>query len=202
MLRSAFNALARVHSRPATLKRLGSTGSPDLFTPARISPSNYFRFLKGPEYTNIPGREFVIPADTITGHFAQKITFSIAPTTGVFRFQYSLNQTTDLAFNESAANIQVALRLLPGLSNLVVTGTVANLTVEFRGFQALPDLLAITGSTLDQTGAVSRTNVAWANFEIKRGDRIIDGARQFTIDEIMEMPDVGGSILGWRCRCE
>lgn len=62
MLRQAFNALSRVHSRAAELKRFGT---PDVTTACRITPSNYFRFLEGPSSTTIHGREFVIPLDSI-----------------------------------------------------------------------------------------------------------------------------------------
>lgn len=70
MLRQAFNALARVHSRAVTLKRLGS---PDLTTACRITPSNYFRFLEGPSSSTIHGREFIIPVDSIATPFPAPI---------------------------------------------------------------------------------------------------------------------------------
>lgn len=38
---------------------------------------------------------------------------------------------------------------------------------------------------------------------IKKGDKLItDIYGQVTINEIIEMPDLGGSILGYRVRCE
>lgn len=62
MVRQAFNTLAKIRSRVATLKRLGS---PDQTTECRITPSNYFRFLEGPSHTVVHGREFIIPTDSI-----------------------------------------------------------------------------------------------------------------------------------------
>lgn len=66
MLREAFNSLAYFHSRAATLKRLGS---PDVTTPIRITPSNYFRNQEGPSQTIVEGREFIVPLDTIETKF-------------------------------------------------------------------------------------------------------------------------------------
>lgn len=66
MIRAAFNTLTKIHSRDATLKRLGS---PDLTTTCRITPSNYFRNLEGPSATTIHGREFIIPLDSIASKF-------------------------------------------------------------------------------------------------------------------------------------
>ena len=62
MLRQAFNALTRLHSKAATLKRLGS---PDVSTAVRITPANFFRFIEGPSQTVIHGREYIIPLDSI-----------------------------------------------------------------------------------------------------------------------------------------
>lgn len=69
MLRQAFNAITRIHSRAAQIKRLGS---PDTFTPCRLTPSNYFRFLEGPSHTVIRGREFIIPIDSTNGLFVPR----------------------------------------------------------------------------------------------------------------------------------
>ena len=66
MLKLAFNTLTRLHSRAATLKRLGS---PDTTTDCRITPSNYFRFVEGLSATVIHGREFLIASDSIASPF-------------------------------------------------------------------------------------------------------------------------------------
>jgi hypothetical protein len=107
MLRNAFNALAKINGRAATLRRLGS---PDQETAITIVRSNYYANLQGPESITISKREFIIPVDTI----AEKFT---------------------------------------------------------------PVL--------------------------KKGDKIIsDLYGQVTIDELSEMTDVGGDIMGYRIRCE
>lgn len=70
MLKQAFNAILRIHSRQVQLKRLGS---PDLVTNCRVTPANYFRFLEGPSHTTIRGREFIIPVDSIETKFSPVI---------------------------------------------------------------------------------------------------------------------------------
>lgn len=67
MLKDAFNAVCKLHSRPASIKRIGS---PDLTTTCRIVPSNYSRNLEGPSHTVIHGREFIIPLDSIHNKFS------------------------------------------------------------------------------------------------------------------------------------
>ena len=67
MLRQAFNAITKIHSRKAVLKRLGD---PDQLTGIRIAPSSYFRNLEGPSQVLVRGREFIIPVDSIVNKFS------------------------------------------------------------------------------------------------------------------------------------
>lgn len=70
MLKDAFNAVCKMHSREVTLKRIGT---PDLTTSCRVTPSNYSRNLEGPSHTVIHGREFIIPIDSIQSKFSPVI---------------------------------------------------------------------------------------------------------------------------------
>ncbi len=199
MLSTAFNALIRLHSRPAILKRLGTINH---YSPMRISPSNYFRFLNGPEYTTVTGKEFIIPVSSITGHYANKFVFSDVPTLGQFKIQYGMTATDFLDYDATAAEIQTALRLLAGLENVVVTGNFAdNFIVTFEGFSVSPGLGQVVSSTLDETATVSNTYTLWGDI-LKKGDRIVDGNKTLSIDEIIEMPDIGGTVMGYRVRCD
>lgn len=204
MLKTAFNALTRLHSRAATLKR---PGSPDIYSPVRLSPSNYFRFLRGPEYTTIKGAEFVIPIDSMLGEFAQNIVFSGVPDAGTFKLKFGSLTSGSLSWNSSAANIQTALRLLTGFESVVVTGSFASgFKVTFSGVSSAPSLGELTDNTLTiasvaVTATFSNTNVAWEK-TIKRGDIIIDGSNRWTADEIIHMHDVGASVIGYRIRCD
>jgi Protein of unknown function (DUF2612) len=47
------------------------------------------------------------------------------PASGTFTLSYGTSTTSALAYNASASDIQTALRLLPGLSEVLVTGSVA-----------------------------------------------------------------------------
>ncbi len=207
MLRGAFNTLTRLHGRAAQLKRLGS---PDIYSPCRVTPSNFFRFIRGPESTVVHGREFIIPLDTMSGQFAQLLAFSSVPTVGTFKLSYNSLETTDLNFDIVAADVQIALRLLTGLEQVLVTGdTGVGFTVVFSGFSVSPLLISATdASTLKDTSSedvsitISQFYQAWAN-RLKRGDKIIDSVYgMITIDEIIEMVDIGGAVMGFRCHCE
>jgi hypothetical protein len=206
MLKAAFNSILRIHSRAAQLKRLGTI---DYYSPCRISPSNFFRFLGGPESTVIHGREFIIPIDTLKGDFAQLLDFDNEPTAGQYKIRYSGLDTAFLSFGDSAATVQAALRLVAGLSNVVVTdGGSFGFLVAFQGFSTEPSLLSVVSSTLTDvdsdpvTATVDQTYSPWS-VKLQRGDRIVDSVYgNLTIDEPIEIPDLGGSIMGWRCRCE
>jgi len=206
MLKVAFNMLTRMHSRSAQLRRPGSI---DIYSPCRITPSNYFRFLQGPEATTIHGREFIIPLDTLVGQYSKLLTFSTNPVTGVYNLTYNSNSTTDLSPASSAADIQTALRLLAGLSNVLVEGSyVLGFSIVFNGFNAEPLALTVTNSTLQDNTPAAVTTTITNGFElwdqrIRRGDKIIDSVYgSQTIDELIEMVDVGGAVMGYRVRCE
>lgn len=204
MLKTALNALTRLHSRQATLKRLGS---PDIFSPVRITPSNYFRFLGGPEYTTIRGVEFILPLDSMLGQFAQKLVFSSIPVSGQFKLSFGMNTTAAINYDASAADIQAALRLISPLSAVVVTGSfLLGFTITFVSFSTSTGTGQVVDNTLQDstdpvTGALSQTNTLWAD-PIKKGDRILDGNRIWSVDEIMEMHDLGAQVMAYRCRCD
>ena len=201
MLKAAFNALTRLHSRPALLKRPGATV--DMYSPMRVTPSNYFRFLRGPEYTTIRGIEYIIPVDSITGQFSQTLKFPEPPTTGTFKLQYALIKTGALNYDTTAATIQSALVAIPGLSNVAVTGDfTAGFLIVFRGMMTAPDLGLIVESTLDQAGTLAKANTSWPEEKVKKADRILVDGKVYAIDEIMAMPDVGGVAMGYRVRAD
>lgn len=204
MLRAALNFLTGLHSRVGTLKRYGS---PDIFSPCRITPSNYFRNLRGPEYTTIKGSEFIIPVDTMLGHYSQRLSFNEVPESGTFKLKFGSNTTDFLQFDSTADDIQTELRLIVALANVVVTGDFSvGFSIVFEGFENFPALGQVLNNTL--VGAADPVTEAWAQTTtpwidlIKKGDVIIDGNKQYTIDEIIEMHDLGAIVMGYRVRAD
>lgn len=55
-IKNAFNYLINIHSREVVIKRPGTAYASNI----KLSPSNYFRHLSGPEETIITGREFIV----------------------------------------------------------------------------------------------------------------------------------------------
>ena len=206
MLKTALNALTMLYSRQATLKRLGASEL-STFSPCRITPSNYFRALRGPEYTTIKGAEFIIPVDSMLGQYSQKLSFSAIPDEGTFRIEFGGEETTDLNFDVTAVEIQTALRLLTGLANVLVTGSFnTGFTIIFVGFDTFPALGVLSDSSLKEsdenvTASWIQTNTAW-NEPIRKGDRIIDGSKNWAIDEIIPMHDLGAIVMAYRVRCD
>ena len=200
MLASAFNGLLRLHSRPALLKRL--TSGADLYSPIRITPSSFFRFHQGPETTTIKGKEFIIPVATMLGQFTQKISFDDAPTSGTFKITYGVLETAALNWDDTFGEIQTALRALAGLEQVLVTGTFsAGFTIVFQGFSTVPTILTLTDNSLDADETVTELKTLFSPL-IKKGDRIVDGANLYAVDEIIDMHNLGGNIMGFRCRCD
>lgn len=79
----------------------------------------------------------------------QTISFSPAPTSGTFVLSYDENNTSALNWNDSASTIQTALRLVPALSTITVTGSIAaGLTVTFTGLTLVADMLVVQNNSL------------------------------------------------------
>ena len=60
-LKNAFNYLLKLHGREVVIKRPGTPYASVI----RVTPSNYFRHLQGPEETVIDGREYVVSKDAL-----------------------------------------------------------------------------------------------------------------------------------------
>lgn len=87
-------------------------------------------------------------------------TPSAAPTSGTYKLNFGGSATTALAFDASAATIQAALRLLPGLDLVTVSGTLATaIVVTFVGYKGNAAMLTVTDSTLSDGAAVTLTIV-------------------------------------------
>lgn len=81
----------------------------------------------------------------------QQITFSIAPTSGIFVLSYLEQSTIIINWNASAATIQTDLRQITGLENVTVTGSIASLSlvVTFTGVVPPAFILSADSNTLE-----------------------------------------------------
>lgn len=207
MLAAAFNALTRLHSSVAQLKRLGT---PDFYSPCRITPSNYFRFTAGFEETTVRGREFIIPLSALSGHFSQTLAFSAVPMSGGFDLSIGATFIASVAYNTTSVSLQMAIRLLPDFSNVVVTGDFsAGFAYSFVSSSVSPAALVVSSNTLQSAvpeavvTTITTGYLPWTGGFMKRGDRIIDSQYGMqTVDDIIEMHDIGGKIMGYRVRVE
>lgn len=62
----------------------------------------------------------------------EEIDFPVAPTSGTFTLFYNTVESGTLNWNDSTATIQNTLRLLPGLSAVTVTGSIASQSVVIK----------------------------------------------------------------------
>ena len=91
----------------------------------------------------------------------QTITFSLTPDAGSFTVSYEGDETATIAHDDLAADVQVALRALSGLSEVTVSGDFATgFVVTFTGadgVQEQPLLVEETNTLLDTPTAVTIT---------------------------------------------
>lgn len=197
-LKGAFNAVTRLHSQAGYIKR---SGTPNLYSPMRITPSNFFRYTQGPSLTVITGSEGIIPVSAITGTQVQTVAMSGTPVAlSSFKLTYDGHDTSDLDWDTvTASDIQVALRLIAGLESVVVTGP-APFSIKMFDVQTPVLLVGVPPAS----GVITVGYGASVAIDppIKRGDRLIIGSQMFSAKEIIEMPDLGGEIIGYRVRYE
>lgn len=107
-------------------------------------------FSQQPNILGNNGYLVVMPMLTGAQTAVQSISFETIPTAGAFVLNYGVLVTSSLAFNATAGAIQTALRLLTGLTTVVVTGSIASgtLVVTFTGVSGPATLLTITSNTL------------------------------------------------------
>lgn len=91
----------------------------------------------------------------------QTLTFSGIAASGTFELEYNSNTTAPIAWNAAPADIQAALRLLPGLSQVEVTGNISHelVTVIFNGVygNALPLIIQSNSLMTSAPAAITIT---------------------------------------------
>lgn len=124
-------------------------------------------------------------ADIPFGDFeVQSVAFTNTPNSGSFRLVYNGSQTSLLASNVSSAQMQAALRLIPELEAITVSGNVgAGFTVTFIGVPGDISNMTTANNTLAiaavaATGSATITN--FANLLVTTPDTITVAGVVFT----------------------
>lgn len=205
--RAGFNMLAKLHSIQGVQVR--RPGNPILYSPATISPSNYFRQNQTLENMVITGREYVVPVDSLLGTFSKVMNFSSVPVDGEFKLEYLTNQTTVLNTLSTMDEIQIALRLVAGLEKVLVSGSFATeILFVLPGFSTLPAAITLADSDLVDAALnnVSADNIdtyeQW-DVPLRRGDKMqVPRIGLLTIETAQELYDIGAVLMGYRVTCE
>lgn len=89
----------------------------------------------------------------------QALAFSGVAASGVFVVNYGGNASAAINWNDTAAQIQVKVQAVPGLEEVLVTGSIAAqlVNIQFNGVYGAQPLVTITGDTLQTGGAVAIT---------------------------------------------
>ena len=113
-------------------------------------------FIQNPSILTNEGYLVIIPIQTAV----QNLAFSDVAASGSFIFNYGGYYTTDIAWDDTASEIQSAIAALPGLSQVIVTGSIASqsLNIQFWGNYGVLSLATITSNTL-LNGSSSAVNI-------------------------------------------
>lgn len=137
-----------------SLSSFGSLGYAAYLTPTQVgidfgtSSQTYAManavFSQQPNILNGSGQLIVILLTNQVRHLA----FSGTPASGTFQFSYNANTSAAVNWNDTAAQIQAKIRVVTGLSQVLVTGTMAtSLNVQMAGIYA-PLSLTTTANSL------------------------------------------------------
>ncbi len=132
----------------------------------------------------------------------QVLTLSGVPASGAFTLSFNGNATTSLNWNDSAGTIQTALRLLAGLSTVVVTGTLASqtLTLDLTGEDYIDALVYAATNTLQTVAPAAITfsyNEGYANTlaPTAKTDQFVVTAANIVILAMQLTPPVNSAVV-------
>lgn len=107
-------------------------------------------FSQQPNILNGGGQLVVI----LIGVATQNLAFDGVSASGTFVFNYGGYASAAINWNDTAAQIQVKVQAMPGLSSAVVSGSVASesLHVKYVGVYGVLSIATITSNTLETSG--------------------------------------------------
>lgn len=129
------------------------------------SLSSYYAGLLIIQYIQKPKAVGTIKAYTpplsLSQESIETLVFSAVPSSGQFTLVYGEDETSPLLYSATAANVQTALRSLPGLSSVTVSGSFADgFTVYFTGVLPAALLLETGQNTLSNGSSIEVTITA------------------------------------------
>jgi hypothetical protein len=158
------------------------------------------------QYTGKPAAEGTIStlaaAVVMAQTSSQLVSFSAAPVSGTFTLTYDGQTTAAIDWNDTAADVQTALRALTGLSAITVAGNFTDgFTVTFTGVTAPAELLTATSSlatsvkiTVAETDLILPLAVQ-AGFNIT-GDSLAQGAQLDVLGKYVGVSRSGPGFSG------
>ncbi len=145
------------------------------------------------------GSLIIIPfVDTAPVVAQQLISFSDVPAAGHYKLKYGANTSGAIAFDDNAAAVQVALRLLAGLGSVTVTGdTDIGFTVVFTGVSGAATLLVVMDDSL-QTAEPENVTVTVATTVVgtTTSTETLDQAINRTEDLVQYFGIIAAEITG------
>lgn len=118
-----------------------------------------------------------------TPNFIQTVYLYEIPASGTFKLTYNGNSTSTLNWNDTIGTIETALQLLPGLSAVTVSGSLASqeLAILMLGV-ANPKLLSVTSNTLETASSLAVVAVVSQNFSFVLP--VLSSLQQYSLSSI------------------
>jgi len=116
--------------------------------------------------------ENTLVSDDWNADEVQHIVFSAAPTVGTYKVKFGANKSAAINFNDNAAAVQQAIRLVTGLEAVTVAALSpeAGFSVTFTGSHADAAILQVTDSTLkDETVETDEIQEIYVNLPATEG---------------------------------
>lgn len=115
------------------------------------------------QYANKPKAQGTIGAFAtpllLPQNTSQLIVFSSVPVAGAFTLFYGGDETTSIPYTATSGDVQTALRALPGLSEVTVSGDfTSGFSVLFLGVPPVAPLLVVGDNTLSVTVTITETD--------------------------------------------
>lgn len=111
-------------------------------------------FSQQPNILNGGGQLIVV----LMTNAIQHVAFSATAASGTFELVYNANPSAAINWNDTASQIQTKLQAVTGLSEVLVSGSIAtSLNIQFAGVYAAAPLLTVTANSLVTAGSSAIT---------------------------------------------
>ena len=109
----------------------------------------------------------------------ETISFSVAPTSGTFVFNYGGLLSATINWNDSASTIQTKIRAISGLSSITVSGSIASLSLYVTFTGVIPPALLLTTQSNSLLASSASVTISIAASDVTLPLAVMNGFNLF-----------------------